>query len=85
MSERATQILEDALQLPPTERATVAELLSSLDRPDPQLDPLWAKKRRLVLLRTKPETCRHSLRKTCSQSWSKRESALPCCCPFRAP
>ena len=44
MSERATQILEAALQLPPTERATVAEqLLSSLERPDPQIDALWAR------------------------------------------
>jgi putative addiction module component (TIGR02574 family) len=43
MSERATQILADALQLPATERAAMVEqLLSSLDRPDPRLDTLWA-------------------------------------------
>lgn len=43
MSERATQILEDALQLPPTERAAMAErLLFSLNRPDPEVDALWA-------------------------------------------
>ena len=44
MSDRATQILTDALQLPAAERATVVEqLLSSLDRPDPHLDAVWAR------------------------------------------
>jgi putative addiction module component (TIGR02574 family) len=43
MSERVNQILEDALQLPPFERATVVEkLLASLDRPDARIDELWA-------------------------------------------
>jgi len=44
MSERATQILEEALQLGAIERAAVVEqLLSSLDRPDPRIDELWAR------------------------------------------
>jgi hypothetical protein len=44
MSERTAQILQDALQLPPTERATIVEeLVSSLDRPDPHLDAFWAR------------------------------------------
>ena len=44
MSERAMQIIEEALRLPATERAVVVEqLLSSLDRPDPGIDALWAK------------------------------------------
>ena len=44
MSERAAQILQDALQLPATERAAIVEeLMSSLDRPDPHLDALWAR------------------------------------------
>lgn len=43
MSERVSQILEDALQLPHTDRAGVVErLLASLDRPDTQIDALWA-------------------------------------------
>lgn len=43
MSERVSQILEDALQLTPTDRAVVVErLLASLDRPDAQIDALWA-------------------------------------------
>jgi putative addiction module component (TIGR02574 family) len=44
MSDRSTEILEEALSLSPTERAELAErLLSSLDTPDRQrLDELWA-------------------------------------------
>jgi putative addiction module component (TIGR02574 family) len=43
MPERTTQILEEALQLPPTERAAIIEqLVSSLHRPDPRIDALWA-------------------------------------------
>ena len=43
MSERVGQILEAALALPATDRAAVVEqLLSSLDRPDPALDVIWA-------------------------------------------
>ena len=44
MSERATQLVEQALRLPAAERATVVDqLLSSLDPTDPRLDDLWAK------------------------------------------
>lgn len=44
MSELAARILEEALRLPETERAAVAEgLLTSLDRPDPHVDRLWAR------------------------------------------
>jgi putative addiction module component (TIGR02574 family) len=44
MSPTTQQILNDALALPPVERAAVAEqLLYSLDRPDPAVDALWAK------------------------------------------
>lgn len=44
MSDRGNEILQDALSLPPTERAEVAErLLSSLDTPDRQrVNELWA-------------------------------------------
>lgn len=44
MSDRCTEILREALSLPPGERAEIAErLLSSLDTPDRQrLDDLWA-------------------------------------------
>jgi putative addiction module component (TIGR02574 family) len=45
MSDRGTEILKEALSLPPGERAALAErLLSSLDTPDRQrMDRLWAK------------------------------------------
>ena len=45
MSDRGTEILNEALSLPPTERAEIAErLLSSLDIPDRQrIDALWAR------------------------------------------
>jgi putative addiction module component (TIGR02574 family) len=44
MSNRGTEILKEALSLPPDERAEIAEqLLSSLDSPDRQkVDVLWA-------------------------------------------
>lgn len=43
MSRQASQVLEDALQLSPTERTEVVErLLVSLDHPDVQVDELWA-------------------------------------------
>lgn len=44
MSDRGTEILIDALSLPPGERAEIAErLISSLDTPDRQgVDALWA-------------------------------------------
>ena len=45
MSSRGTQILKDALSLPPAERAEVAErLLSSLDPQNQErMDVLWGK------------------------------------------
>ena len=44
MSERGSEILKEALSLPPGERAEMAErLLSSLDTPDRRrVDELWA-------------------------------------------
>jgi putative addiction module component (TIGR02574 family) len=44
MSERGVQVLEEALSLPPRERAELVErLLSSLDSPSQQrIDQLWA-------------------------------------------
>lgn len=43
MSATVDRILNDALTLSPAERAAlVEELLSSLDKPDPALDRLWA-------------------------------------------
>ena len=44
MSERTSQILNDALRLAPADRAVLAErLLQSLDRPDSEIDKLWAR------------------------------------------
>jgi putative addiction module component (TIGR02574 family) len=44
MSVTVDKILDDALTLSPAERAAlVEELLSSLDKPDPALDRVWAK------------------------------------------
>jgi putative addiction module component (TIGR02574 family) len=44
MQANAEQIRKDALALPLVERvALTEELLSSLDRPDPTVDALWAK------------------------------------------
>lgn len=44
MSKKGTQVLEEALTLPPAERAQLAErLLESLDiSPDRKMDQLWA-------------------------------------------
>ena len=43
MSDRGSQLLEEALALPPEERADLAErLLSSLDPPQAQVERLWA-------------------------------------------
>jgi putative addiction module component (TIGR02574 family) len=37
-------VLRQALQLPPNERAVLVEgLIASLDKPDPSLDSLWLK------------------------------------------
>lgn len=45
MSSRGTQVLKEALSLPPAERAEIAErLLSSLDPPSQEgTDVLWGK------------------------------------------
>ena len=44
MSNTANIILDQALELSPSERADVAEkLLFSLDSPDAEMDKLWAK------------------------------------------
>jgi putative addiction module component (TIGR02574 family) len=44
MSTDAKNLLENDLALPASERASIAEgLLASLDRPDPEIDALWAK------------------------------------------
>ena len=43
MTTTTRQILEESFALPPLERAAIVEgLLASLDRPDPQIDALWA-------------------------------------------
>jgi putative addiction module component (TIGR02574 family) len=43
MPVNTEQLRKDALALPLVERAALAEeLLSSLDRPDPRIDALWA-------------------------------------------
>jgi putative addiction module component (TIGR02574 family) len=43
MAVNTEQLRKDALALPLVERAALAEeLLSSLDRPDPRIDALWA-------------------------------------------
>jgi len=43
MSTQAKQVLGEALRLSPAERASVAEeLLSSLDKPDQEIDEIWA-------------------------------------------
>lgn len=43
MSDAAKIILAQALELPSAERALVAEqILLSLDRPDPEIDAVWA-------------------------------------------
>ena len=44
MTEVADKLVREALQLDPAERAAVIEeLLSSLDKPDPDIDTKWAK------------------------------------------
>ncbi len=44
MTVSTEQLRKDALALPLVERAALAaELLSSLDRPDPRIDALWAR------------------------------------------
>ena len=44
MTEVAEKVIREALGLDPAERAAVIEeLLSSLDRPDPDLDAKWAR------------------------------------------
>jgi len=44
MTNSASMILDQALELSASERASVAEkLLFSLDRPDSKIDALWAK------------------------------------------
>jgi len=44
MSADRQQVLNDALALPASERASLIELLlASLDRPDPTIDALWAR------------------------------------------
>ena len=45
MSSKGTQVLKEALSLPPAERAEIAErLLSSLDGPSQErIDALWGK------------------------------------------
>lgn len=43
MPASVEQILREALSRPAVERAAIVEsLLSSLDRPDPRIDALWA-------------------------------------------
>jgi putative addiction module component (TIGR02574 family) len=43
MGTVAERVLSEVLRLPATERAALVDsLLSSLDRPDPELDRLWA-------------------------------------------
>ncbi|MES9855362.1 MAG: addiction module protein [Sedimenticola sp.] len=44
MTNSANMIIDQALELSASERATIAEkLLFSLDRPDSKIDALWAK------------------------------------------
>jgi putative addiction module component (TIGR02574 family) len=44
MPINTTQIIRNALKLPPMERANVIDqLLSSLDQPDEHIDSLWRK------------------------------------------
>lgn len=43
MTTLVKSILEDALRLPPDDRAVLIEsLIGSLDHPDPVMDALWA-------------------------------------------
>ncbi len=44
MGPKAKNLLKEALDLPPIERAALADqLLNSLDRPDEALDEVWRK------------------------------------------
>jgi len=44
MSASAETLLRQALKLPPSDRAALVEgLITSLDKPDPELDALWLK------------------------------------------
>ncbi|MBN8714351.1 MAG: addiction module protein [Xanthomonadales bacterium] len=44
MSASAKTVLQEALRLPPGERAALVEgLIGSLDQPDPAMDALWLK------------------------------------------
>ena len=44
MATSAKSLLQQALKMPPNERAALVEtLLLSLDKPDPELDALWLK------------------------------------------
>lgn len=44
MSTSAKSVLQEALQLPPGDRAAVVEgLIGSLDQPDSAIDSLWLK------------------------------------------
>lgn len=44
MSASAENLLRQALQLPPNDRAALVEgLITSLDKPDPEFDALWLK------------------------------------------
>jgi len=44
MSASAETLLRQALQLPPIDRAALVEsLITSLDKPDSELDALWLK------------------------------------------
>ena len=44
MGAKGKSLLDQALELTPKQRAAVAErLLESLDRPDPEMDAIWAK------------------------------------------
>ena len=48
MENSVKMIINQALELNPTERVNIAEkLLSSLDRPDAQIDVLWEKEANL--------------------------------------
>jgi putative addiction module component (TIGR02574 family) len=44
MTEAAKKIFQEAMNLPTIERASlIEELLSSMDKPDSELDKLWTK------------------------------------------
>ncbi len=44
MKSKSEDVLKDALEMPPIERAALVDrLLSSLDRPDEAIDAVWRK------------------------------------------